>query len=132
MTFEEIMAEWNRKKDEYFPVGFHRGAVIGVLEKAAGSTARRHKVLEKLTGKTSSKQLTEEERFALYHLVLPFKPEGGHWSTQLGEVTLAAICETLISGFVQEPLPMESIAKTCDFLELAVIKQEDFDDEIPF
>lgn len=74
-----------------------QGAIIGTLEKACGGRAEnRHAVIKFLTGKTSSKQLTPSEWFGFYHLVLPFKPEGGKWGSQRGEADLEKICNILL------------------------------------
>lgn len=75
-----------------------KGAITGILEKACGGKENRYLVLKVLTGKTSSKLLDEAEWYGLLCLVQPYKPAGGHWTTQRGENDLKAICGAIL-GF---------------------------------
>jgi len=81
---------------------FHQGSVIGVLEKACGGKENRYLLLKALTGKTSSKLLTHAEWYALCKLVLPYKPQNGHWTTQHGENDLHNLCGAILTRFWAE------------------------------
>jgi hypothetical protein len=75
---------------------FSKGAVVGVLSKACGGDTNRYIITKYLTGKSSSKDLSEAEWNALLKLVAPFKPEGGKWMSARSEPSLERICSELL------------------------------------
>lgn len=79
-----------------------KGAITGVLEKACGGKSNRYLVLKVLTGKTSSKLLTENEWYALMCLVQPCKPLGGHWHSAR-DTELEQMCQILLRKAVYQP-----------------------------
>lgn len=65
-------------RDAHIPDGI-KGAINGILTRAAGSDANRKLVIKYLAGVTSSKDLTPGQWFALYCLVRPYKDEALGW-----------------------------------------------------
>jgi hypothetical protein len=88
------------------------GAVISVLNKACGGDGNRRLVMRHLTGKTSSKQFTEAEWYAMYLFVKPIKPDGGHWQSEHGDEILYSTCNQIISDEINQEgkftLPFEN------------------------
>ena len=82
-------------------VSIHQGTVVGVMKKYCRSDGDYRLALKALTGKTSSKQLSEAEWYALYQLVLPVKPEGGKW--QSGRDDIEEIINALVNSMVDVP-----------------------------
>lgn len=84
-----------------------QGAVIGVLEKACGSTTDRYLVSKYLTGHASSKDFNEAQWFAMNEMVKPYKPEGGKWQSarlNLKQIVTELLREALLEQG-QELLP---------------------------
>jgi len=79
-----------------------KGAITGVLEKACGGKANRYLVLKVLTGKTSSKLLSESEWYALMCMVQPCKPVGGHWHSAR-DTELERMCGIFLTRAVDVP-----------------------------
>ena len=77
-----------------------KGAVVGVLEKACGDKTNRYIISKYLTGKSSSKDWTEAQWFAMNELVKPFKPEGGKW--QSARTDLSQILTELLRNALLE------------------------------
>jgi hypothetical protein len=75
---------------------FSKGAIVGVLSKACGGDTNRYIIAKYLTGKSSSKDLSEAEWSALLKLVAPFKPEGGKWMSARVDPSLEQICSELL------------------------------------
>lgn len=97
-TFEEYVDSWTNET----LLKSIEGATLGVLNKACGSTERRHSFLKALTGHSSSRELNSAQMWALYRLVQPDKI-GGHWTTQRGEMELEQICNVMISSLDAQP-----------------------------
>lgn len=70
------------------------GATIGVLKLACRTDSVYRKVLMELCGKSSTKELTGPEWYALQSFVQAHKPEGGKWCSARGD-DLALMCEIL-------------------------------------
>lgn len=89
------------RRDEAQQVGSlpdkQKGAIVGVLEKASGGKVNRKLVLKFLTGKESSKQLTDNEWHALNRFVLPHKDAGGRWGSAHG-MGLVDWCATIAAA----------------------------------
>lgn len=104
MTQDEIIQEFNTSVSN-FSLGevYNKGAILGVLTRACGSTENRHLFLKVLTGKFSSKLLTDAEWFGVLRLVQPEKPIGGIWQSKRGEYELRQICGTLLARAVSQP-----------------------------
>jgi len=83
-----------------------KGAITGLLERACGGKANRYLVIKVLTGKTSSKLLTEAEWYAFLLLVQPEKPVGGHWQSARGD-ELRVMCQNLLTEAVSQPGQMQ-------------------------
>ena len=101
MNAAEIKRLFELDKASNTGVLFHRGTVIGVLNTACGGEANRRLVLKELTGKTSSREFTDDEFYALHQFVLPYKPEGGKWISQRGNLDL--LCGALLTAAVDQP-----------------------------
>lgn len=77
---EQILAAFEFRRREYGTArqdniyGNH-GALIGALNKACRGDENRKRVMKILTGKSSSKDLTLAEWYALAHMVKPYKSE---------------------------------------------------------
>jgi len=113
MNIREIKAMFEHERDGFVPgIEFHRGTVIGVLNKACHGDANRKLVMKYLTGKTSSSLLTDAEFYAFYKLALPFKPEGGKWTTQRGEAELASICGTILAASLDQEGQLKMFSET--------------------
>ena len=113
MNLEKIKAMFEIERAGFKPgIEFHRGTVIGVLNKACHSDSNRKLVMKVLTGKTSSSLLTDAEFYAFYKLALPFKPEGGRWTTQRGEAELEAICGTILAAAVDQEGQLKMFSET--------------------
>lgn len=113
MNADKIKDLFKRECDTFQDgIVFHKGTVIGVLNKACNGESNRHLVLKYLTGKVSSKLLTEAEFYALYKLVLPIKPEGGHWQSGRGDAELEAMCGTLLAAAVDQPGQIKMFSET--------------------
>lgn len=96
-----------------------QGAVIGTLEKACGGKPEnRHRVLRMLTGHTSSKELNEAQWYALGQLTLPFKPDGGKWTS--GNQHLEEVCNALLNADVDQP----GQAKMFEYPELENLNED--------
>lgn len=108
MTKDEIMHDFQESLNafggETYPAGM-QGAIIGTLEKSCLGKDNRKLVLKQLTGHTSSKDLNNADWFALYRLVIPFKPEGGKWGS--GNLDLDRICSVLLNASVDQPGQMK-------------------------
>ena len=100
---DDVIQEFKNEMDKYdgenYPPGM-QGAIIGTLEKACGGKDNRKLVLKLLTGHTSSKDLHPAQWYALYKLVLPYKPEGGKWGS--GNPELEYLCNCLLSKTVDQ------------------------------
>ncbi len=103
MNAQAIKQEFDRNVSEFKGEQFSRGAVIGVLNYACHNDANRHLVLKFLTGKISSKELTDAEWFGLFQFVKPFKPEGGKWTTAIGDENLRQLCGAILTAVVDQP-----------------------------
>jgi len=104
MNAAETISEFNDNVRSFQGVEvLGKGAITGVLERACGGSANRYLVLKVLTGKTSSKELSEAEWFALQRIVQPEKPAGGHWQSARGEYELKQICGNLLSFVANVP-----------------------------
>jgi hypothetical protein len=101
MNASEIKRLFDLDKETNSGAIFHRGTVIGVLNTACHGESNRRLVLKVLTGKTSSKLLTDDEFYALHQFVLPYKPEGGKWMSQRDD--LEAMCGALLTAAVDQP-----------------------------
>ena len=101
-AIRELFEAW--MKDDagisVYPIGM-QGAIVGTLEKACGGKENRKLILKQLTGKTSSKDLSQGEWRGLYKLALPFKPEGGKWCS--GNPDLESICNTILRETYAQP-----------------------------
>lgn len=102
-TAQDIKNAFNRRVQEYDPAqiyytGKMEGTIIGVLKKCCGSDDNYRQVLKALTGKTSSKDLSNAEWYALWKFVKPTKPEGGKWQSEHTDTQLNVLCNTLING----------------------------------
>jgi len=103
MNADEIIQEFKKNAETVLVAEIQlRGAITGVLERACGGKANRYLVLKVLTGKTSSKLLTEGEWYALMCLVQPCKPIGGHWHSARG-LELEQMCQNLLRKAVGQP-----------------------------
>lgn len=81
---------------------FSQGAIVGVLKKHCRNDSEYRQVLKALTGKTTSKQLTAAEWYALLKFVKPFKPQGGKWGSERGE-ELNRMCNALVRSMDSVP-----------------------------
>jgi len=103
MTAEEIKKEFDENMEKAIAGGeFSRGAVVGVLKKACRSDGDYRLVLKALTGKTSSKELSESAFYALYLFVLPHKPENGKWQSFHGDDVLEKRCSALVNAMIAQ------------------------------
>jgi len=82
---------------------FHKGTIVGVLKTCAGNDGNYRLVLKALTGKTSSKELSDAQWFALYKFVYPIKPEGEKWHSGHTNEELTRWCNTLVLSTVDQP-----------------------------
>lgn len=113
MSADEIVRLFNMDKKEYpGSVLFHKGAVIGVMNKACNGDENRRMVLKYLTGKTSSSLISDAEFYALYKLVMPCKPIGGHWGSARGDMELESMCGTLLAAAVRQAGQTEMFSET--------------------
>jgi len=80
-----------------------KGAITGLLNRACGGDANRYMLLKVLTGKTSSKLLTNAEWYGLLCLVGPEKPVGGKWQSSRSDSELWQICQNVIRKAVEQP-----------------------------
>ena len=103
MNAKELKQDFDFNVSSAERVEFSHGAVIGVLNHACKNESNRHLVLKYLTGKISSKEITDEQWYALYRFVLPFKPEGGKWQSQRGDEVLAQMCGVILTAVVDQP-----------------------------
>lgn len=81
---------------------FHRGTIVGVLKTCAGNDSNYRLVLKALTGKTSSKELSGAQWYALYKFVMPIKPEGEKWHSKHTNEELTRWCNTLVLSTVDQ------------------------------
>jgi len=103
MNADEIIQEFKKNAESVIAAEILlKGAITGVLEKACGGKANRYLVLKVLTGKTSSKLLTESEWYALMCLVQPSKPVGGKWHSAR-DAELERMCGILLTRAVDVP-----------------------------
>lgn len=106
MNAQEVIDQFKKDEEEYqegaiIEPGI-KGAVVGILTRAAKGEANRHLVLKVLTGHTSSKEIADRQWYALLRLVEPEKPEGGKWQSAKGEYILTNICgQLIVHGMVQ-------------------------------
>lgn len=109
MTQDEIISEFKANCEKYQEGGevHNKGGIIGILTKACGNSENRHLVLRVLTGKFSSKLLSEPEWYGLLCLVQPEKPVGGHWQSKRGDYELKQMCGELLRRSVSQPGQME-------------------------
>lgn len=99
MNAEETIQEFKSNCEKYSGgQNDYKGVITGLLNKACGGEANRYLVLKALTGKTSSKLLTEAEWYGLLLLIHPEKPEGGKWQSAIGDHELSMICGRIL-GF---------------------------------
>lgn len=104
MNAAEIIAQFEHNVIRFVSgVVFSQGSVVGILKKACRSDSDYRLVLKALSGKTSSKELTDAQWHALYLFVLPCKPEGGKWQSQHGDLELAKMCDSLVRNAVDQP-----------------------------
>lgn len=106
MNANEIIAQFEHNVIRFVSesaVEYSKGSVVGILKKACKSDGDYRLVLKALTGKTSSKEITTEQWFALYQFVLPTKPEGGKWQSGRGDSELASMCDSLVRSAVDQP-----------------------------
>jgi hypothetical protein len=75
-------------------------AALGTIAKAAGGDANRKLVQKALCGKTSSKQMTDAEKYALYKFAAPAKI-GGHWQSEHG-LSLIEMCGLLLEDMARQ------------------------------
>lgn len=104
MSEVEVIKREFQKDVDAFVDGevFSRGAIVGVLKKHCRNDSEYRQVLKALTGKTTSKQLTPAEWYALLKFVKPFKPEGGKWGSERGE-DLNRMCNALVRSLDEAP-----------------------------
>jgi len=76
-------------------------AALGTISKAAGGDANRKLVQKALCGKTSSKDMTDAEKFALVKFAAPAKI-AGHWSSEHG-MGLIDMCHLLLEDLARQP-----------------------------
>jgi hypothetical protein len=89
-----------------------RGACINALNSACGSNENRKLLLRALFGKTSSRELTDAEWYALFRFVFQrdeygnfvFKDAGGRWS---GRPELEHWCGIVLEAIADQPGPMK-------------------------
>ena len=81
-------------------VNIHQGTVVGVMKKYCRSDSDYRLALKALTGKTSSKQLSESEWYALFLFVKPYKPENQKW--QSGRDDMTEIINALVNSTVDQ------------------------------
>lgn len=127
-TLESIKAEFDANVDRYdggnaLNKGM-QGAITGTLEKSCNGKENRKRVLRLLTGHTSSKELTDAHWNGLHSLVLPWKPEGGHW--QSGNPNLDEICIILLLADVDQP----GQTKMFEYPEFEDVKSTDWEDHV--
>lgn len=104
MNSDEIIAQFEHNVITYYAwVNFSKGSVVGILKKACRSDSDYRLVLKVLSGKTSSKEISEAQFYALYLFVMPWKPEGGKWGSGRGDSELAKMCDSLIREAVDVP-----------------------------
>ena len=104
MNADDIIQEFktNAQTTTIAPIPL-MGAITGILEKACGGKANRYLVTKVLTGKTSSRLLTDSEWYAFLCLVQPEKPLGSHWRSARGDEELRQICQILLTRAVDQP-----------------------------
>ena len=99
MNAEETIKEFKSNCEKYSGgKNDMKGVITGLMNKACGGEANRYLVLKALTGKTSSKLLTDAEWYGLLLLIQPEKPEGGKWQSAIGDYELSLICGQIL-GF---------------------------------
>lgn len=101
MLADMIILEFQRDVDKHIDSAIHLGTVVGVLKGACRSDSDYRLVLKALTGKTSSKELTQAQIYALFNLVQPYKPDGGKWQSKRDNLT--QMCGALIRKMVDAP-----------------------------
>lgn len=103
MNANQIIDKFKDDESNALSVEFSRGSVVGILKKACKSDGDYRLVLKVLTGKTSSKELTDAQWFALFCFVKPTKPENQKWQSAHGDEVLSSMCGSLIaSSYRQE------------------------------
>lgn len=109
MEANDIIQEFKRAVERHIDSVVHLGAVVGVLKKACRSDSDYRLVLKALTGKTSSKELTQAQIYALFNFVQPYKPDGGKWQSKRDN--LPQMCDALVRNMVdvpeQEKMPLD-------------------------
>lgn len=105
MNADEIKNQFNDNMTRYdSAVLYSKGSVVGILKKACRMNDGDYRlVLKALTGKTSSKEITEEQFYALYKFVQPVKPEGSKWQSGKGDDELQKECDALVRSSVDVP-----------------------------
>ncbi len=101
MLADMIILEFQRDVDKHIDSVIRLGTVVGVLKGACRSDSDYRLVLKALTGKTSSKELTQAQIYALFNLVQPYKPDGGKWQSKRNNLT--QMCDALIRKMVDVP-----------------------------
>lgn len=93
----------NKKSDAFV------NAALGAIAKAAGGDANRKLVQKALCGKTSSKQMSDAEKFALCKFASPAKV-AGHWTSEHG-MFLVDMCGLLLEDLARQEGQLEFFAK---------------------
>ena len=75
-------------------------AAIGTISKASGGDANRKLVQKALCGKTSSREMSDAEQYALYKFASPAKI-GGHWASEHG-MHLVEMCHLLLEDAARQ------------------------------
>lgn len=86
--------QFNKPSDPYF------NAALGTVNKASGGDANRKLVLKALCGKTSSKQMTDAEKYAFCKFASPAKI-AGHWASEHGNF-LIDMCHLLLEDAARQ------------------------------
>lgn len=76
------------------------GAALGIISKAAGGDANRKLVQKALCGKTSSREMSDAELYALCVFAAPDKV-GGHWQSNHG-LYIIDMCKILLEDATRQ------------------------------
>ena len=84
-------------------------AALGAISKASGGEANRKLVQKALTGKTSSREMNDAEKYALCKFAAPAKI-GGHWASEHG-MFLIDMCHLLLEDMARQDGQVEMFAE---------------------
>lgn len=104
MTANELKLRFAYYVNQYTPVlqkpdAFIKAA-LGTISKASGGDANRKLVQKALTGKTSSREMSDAEKYALTKFASPAKI-GGHWESEHG-TRLVDMCHLLLEDLARQ------------------------------